>query len=95
MMQRNAFLQKGQLLTRRRSCDRVDNVNGDEGNKYPEVFCPEKPRLVQGAAEQQGKYLPELQVECLYKASRLCRVRALQTQECHSTLGCALVRSFL
>ena len=28
---------------------------------------------MQGAAEQQGKYLPELQVECLYKASRLCR----------------------
>ena len=59
MMQRNAFLQKGQLLTRRRSCDRVDNVNGDEGNKYHEVFCPEKSRLVQGITEQQGKYLPE------------------------------------
>ena len=26
---------------------------------------------------------------------RMCRVRALQTQECLSTLGCALVRSFL
>ena len=64
MMQRNAFLQKGQLLTRRRSCDRVDNVNGDEGNKYHEVFCPEKSRLVQGITERQGKYLPELQAEC-------------------------------
>ena len=59
------ILQKGQLLTRRRSCDRVDNVNGDEGNKYPEVFCPEKSRLVQGITEQQGKYLPELQAECV------------------------------
>ena len=76
-------------------CDKVSFVNGDEGNKYLEAFCPEKPRLVQGAAEQQGKYLPELQVECLYKVSRLCRVRALQTQECRSTLGCALVRLFL
>jgi len=65
MMQRNAFLQKGQLLTRQRSCDRVDNVNGDEGNKYPEVFCPEKSRLVQGITERQGKYLPELQAECV------------------------------
>lgn len=65
MMQRNAFLQKGQLLTRRRSCGRVDNVNGDEGNKYHEVFCPEKSRLVQGITEQQGKYLPELQAECI------------------------------
>ena len=65
MMQRNAFLQKGQLLTRRRSCDRVDNVNGDEGNKYPEVFCPEKSRLVQGITERQGKYLPEPQAECV------------------------------
>lgn len=65
MMQRNAFLQKGQLLTRRRSCDIVNNVNGDEGNKYPEVFCPEKSRLVQGITEQQGKYLPELQAECV------------------------------
>ena len=65
MLQRNAFLQKGQLLTRRRSCDRVDNVNGDEGNKYPRVFCPEKSRLVQGITEQQGKYLPELQAECV------------------------------
>ena len=30
-----------------------------------------------------------------YTHLRLCRVRALQTQECHSTLGCALVRPFL
>ena len=65
MLQGNAFLQKGQLLTRRRSCDRVDNVNGDEGNKYPEVFCPEKSRLVQGITERQGKYLPEPQAECV------------------------------
>ena len=63
-MQRNAFLQKRQLLTRRQSCDRVGIVNGDEGNKYPEVFCPEKSRSVQGITEQQGKYLPELQAEC-------------------------------
>ena len=84
-----------QGLTSIRYCDKVAIINGVEGNKYLEVLCPEKSRLVQGAAEQQGKYLPELQVECLYKASRLCRVRALQTQECHSTLGCALVRSFL
>ena len=27
-------------------CDKVVLVNGDEGNKYLEVFCPEKPRLV-------------------------------------------------
>ena len=39
-------------------------VNGDEGNKYPEAFCPEKSRLVQGITERQGKYLPELQAEC-------------------------------
>ena len=64
-MQRNAFLQKRQLLTMQWSCDRVDIVNGDEGNKYPETFCPEKSRLVQGITEQQGKYLPELQAECV------------------------------
>ena len=58
------LLQKRQCLTRRLSCDRVDNVNGDEGNKYPEAFCPEKSRLVQGITERQGKYLPELQAEC-------------------------------
>ena len=45
-------------------CDKVVFVNGDEGDKYPEMFCPEKPRLVQGAAEQQAKYPPELQAEC-------------------------------
>ena len=56
-------MQKKTLLTRRRSCDRVDTVNGDEGNKYPEAFCPEKSRLVQGITEQRGKYLPELQAE--------------------------------
>lgn len=80
-----------QGLTRPFCCDKVVLVNSDEGNKYPAAFCPEKPRLVKGAAEQQAKYLPELQAECRL-ASRLCRVRALQTQECHSTLGCALVR---
>ena len=78
-------------MTRPFCCDKVVLVNSDEGNKYPAAFCPEKPRLVKGAAEQQAKYLPELQAEC-YLASRLCRVRALQTQECHSTLGRALVR---
>ena len=62
------------------------------GTEYPDALCPERPRLVKGAAETQVKYLPELQVECLYKASRLCRVRALQTQECRPTLGHALVR---
>ena len=65
MIHRNAFMQKKTLLTRRRSCDRVDTVNGDEGNKYPEAFCPEKSRLVQGITEQRGKYLPELQAECV------------------------------
>ena len=78
-------------MTRFGVCDTVVLVKGNEGNKYPEGFCPEKPRLVKGAAEQQAKYLPELQAECRL-ASRLCRVQALQTQECHSTLGCALVR---
>ena len=78
-------------MTRPFCCDKVVLVNSDEGNKYPAALCPEKPRLVKGAAEQQAKYLPELQAECRL-ASRLCRVRALQTQECHSTLGRALVR---
>ena len=47
-------------------CDKVAIVNGVEGNKYLEALCPEKPRLVKGAAEQQGKYLPELQAEYIW-----------------------------
>ena len=53
-----------QGLTSGYSCDKVEPVNGDEGNKYPVSFCPEKSRLVQGTAGQQAKYLPELQAEC-------------------------------
>ena len=54
-------------------CDKVNFVNGDEGNKYLEALCPEKPRLVQGAAEQHGKYLPEPQAEgCVLVGCAAC-----------------------
>ena len=33
------------------------------GTEYPDALCPERPRLVKGAAEPQVKYLPELQAE--------------------------------
>ena len=33
------------------------------GIEYPDALCPERPRLVKGAAETQVKYLPELQAE--------------------------------
>ena len=35
------------------------------GTEYPDTLCPERPRLVKGAAEKQVKYLPELQAECI------------------------------
>ena len=59
------FRPEKQVLTRPVYCDKLVVVNGVEGNKYSETLCPERPRLVKEAAEQQGKYLPELQAECI------------------------------
>ena len=35
------------------------------GTEYPDALCPERPRLVKGAAETQVKYVLELQAERL------------------------------
>ena len=56
------------------------------------LMCPrtEKLRLVKGAAGPLGKYLPEPQAEPAHRKwalSRLCRVRALQTQGCRPLWG--------
>ena len=37
------------------------------GTEYPDALCPERPRLVKGAAETQVKYLPELQAERIFQ----------------------------
>ena len=33
------------------------------GTEYLDALCPERPRLVKGAAETQAKYVPEPQAE--------------------------------
>ena len=54
------------------------------GTEYPDALCPERPRLVKGAAETQVKYVPELQAEPI--GSRLCRLQPLYCKSIISRL---------
>ena len=55
---RNAGADPEWALTTRFSCDKLTLVKSDDGNKYPERFCPERPRLVQGACRTAGEIPP-------------------------------------
>ena len=80
-------------LTTRFSCDKLTLVKSDDGNKYPERVLPrEAPVGARGVQNSRRNTSRSCRLNEF--SSRLCRVRALQTQECPPSLRSALVRPF-
>ncbi len=81
-------------LTCPKHCDKVVLLMAMKGTSTLKCSAQRNPGWCKGLQSSRGNTSRSCRLNAV-QVNRLCRVRALQTQECLSTLGCALVRSFL